>query len=75
VTRTYYVLTFALEFLMHTLSFRMSMFEGLFEIHVHICLCNGCATFRIVDIQVAHVCVVRQIETNRCPDRLSICLH
>ncbi len=65
VTRTHYVLTFAIEFLMHTLSFRMSMFEGLFEIHVHIWICDVCATFR----------VVRQIETNRCPDRLSICLH
>ena len=41
----------------------MSMFEGLFEIYVHIFFCDGCATYRIVDIQVAHVCVVRQIET------------
>ena len=32
----------------------MSMFEGLFEIHVHIFICDGCATYRIVDIQVAH---------------------
>ena len=70
-----YVLTSALEFLMYTLSFRMSMFEGLFGIHVHICICDGCATYRIVDIQVPHVCVVRQIETYRCPDRLSSCLH
>ena len=75
VTRTYSVLTFALEFLMYKLFFRMSMFEGLFEIHVHIFICDGCATYRIVDIQVAHVCVVRQIETYRCPDRLSSCLH
>ncbi len=75
VTRTYSVLTFALEFLMYTLYFRMSMFEGLFEIHVHICICDWWATYRIVDIQVAHVCVVRQIETYRCPDRLSSRLH
>ena len=62
-TRTYNVLTFECDFMMHTLSFRMSMFEGLFEIHVHIFFCDRCATYRIVDIQVANVCVVRQIET------------